>query len=271
MTCVDERVRHSQALELGANGNEVGFASASHVRTRRIATDLVVLLPHRALGVVAADRQDVRVVRGVGQTGSADAALVAGVAGRRDHDDACVPRPFCGEGERIHQGRLRRVGSVREIEDPDVHAIVVLVVDDPVDRGDHLGDIDASIGGSDLETDDASVRSDSSVHPGGCIRVRLLQVRVFAGDQAGDECAMTIGVEVGQVWSLRFERQVGTVDNLVGSGETFDGCDPRVDDRHVDAGPGDSLIPECGGADVLGHRLHRVSVESRAVAGRPHV
>ena len=264
---IDERVRHPQALELGADRHQVGLAGASSVGARRVGSDAVVEVAHRALRVVTADRQDVRVVRRVGQPRCADAPLVASVARGGHHDDPRPPCSLCGEREGIHERRLRRVGAVRQVEHPDVHAVVVLVIDDPVDRRDHLRHIDASIGGSDLETDDASIRSDAAILGRRGVRVGLLQRRVLAGDEAGDERAMTVGVEVRQVRSLRFQREIRAVDDLVGCRQTLDRCDPRVDDRYVDAGPGDPVIPELCGADVLGHRLHRVAVENRVVDG----
>ena len=113
--------------------------------------------------VVAADGDHVVVVRRIRDTGRAVPGLVAGVAGCGDDHDAGVPRLLRRERQRIAQRVLVRVRSVRQVQHPDVHSVVVLVLNHPVDRRDDLRDIDAAVGRADLHVHDAGIGRDAAV------------------------------------------------------------------------------------------------------------
>ena len=46
---------------------------------------------------------------------------------------------------------LNAVRAVGECDDPDVHPVVVAMLDDPVDRGNHLRHIDRALRVGDLD------------------------------------------------------------------------------------------------------------------------
>ena len=55
---------------------------------------------------------------------------------------------------------LGAVGVVGEVEDPDVQPVGVAVLDDPVDRCDHLRDVDGAGVVGDLDAHDPGVGGD---------------------------------------------------------------------------------------------------------------
>ncbi len=65
-----------------------------------------------------------------------------------------MPGVLRGPGERIGEVVDVGVGVMSEVDDPDVHATGVAVLHNPVDTGNHLGDIDGAVGGADLDVDD---------------------------------------------------------------------------------------------------------------------
>jgi hypothetical protein len=142
--------------------------------------------------------------------------LVTSVAGRSHDHDPSIPRLFDGKGQRVDPEPLRRVRTVRDVENSDVHAIVIAVLDDPVDRRDHLRDVRSSVGGRNLDAHDARIWGHAAVGGRGCLRVRGGEPGIPTGDEAGHERAVAEGVEVGQVGRLGLERQVGPVDDLAG-------------------------------------------------------
>src|SRR3954453_14763523 len=143
-----------------------------------------------------ADRGDRRMVRGIGEPLSARAPLVAGVAAGCHHDDAGLPRLLDGVRERVDLVRLSRVRAVREVGDADVHPVVVAVLHNPVDGGDHLAHIDAAVGDTDLERDDARIGGDAAIAT--CLAV-------VTGDEPRHERPVPVRVEVLQARVLRLE------------------------------------------------------------------
>jgi len=208
---------------------------------------------------VPAHREDLRIVRRVGEALGARALLVAGVAGRRDDDDARLPRLLHCVRERVALVRLRRVRAVREVEDADVHPVVVAVLDDPVDRRDHLGDVDTAVGHANLERDDACVGGYAAVAP---------RLAVVAGDQPGHERPVAVRVEVLQTRILGFEGEVRSVDHLAGGVEARYGRDACVDDCDVDAVAGVPRLPPRLHAVSRCDALRRVRIGRRVVGGR---
>ena len=140
---IDVGARHAQALEVRTRCDEVGVAAVAAAGAARgeatRSCRRVLRLGRRAS--VAPTAIDVRVVGGRREARRALALLVAGVAGRGDDDDAVLPRLLGRVRERIDLVGLGRVRAVGEVEDADVQAVVVAVLDDPVDGGDDLGDV----------------------------------------------------------------------------------------------------------------------------------
>ena len=205
---VDVPVRQAQALEVGPDGDEVRVLAlgAAAVGASRVRADHIVVGSSGAQRVVAAGGDDGWVVGRVGQPWRTLSALVSGVPGGGDNDDPLPPRLFDGEGKRVGVGRLQRVGAVGQVEDTDIHSVVVLVRHHPVDGGDDLGDVSAAVGGGHLERDDAGVGGHTAICGGGGQGIRRGEGVVFAGDEPSHERAVTEGVEVAQVRRLGLQR-----------------------------------------------------------------
>ena len=166
--------------------------------------------------------------------------VVATVARRCDDDDPGVPGTLDGRREWITLVRRHARHAEREVEYTDVEPVVVPVLDDPVDAGDHLGDVGLARCAGDLDVDDPAVRGDAADH-----------VAVVTGDDAGEVGAVAVGVEPGEIVEAAFVREVGPVDDLAGLVEPVDRSDAGVDQGDVDALPGRVL------ARILGLRLLR--------------
>ena len=202
MRLVDEAVGNAQALDVGTWSHEVRSLRLAGGRTGREAGDAVVCACRGPVRVRRADAENEGVVGGAGEAGREDATLEARVAGRRNHDDAALPRLLDGEGERVKVIRLAGVGAVGKVDHADVEPVVQPVLDHPVDRGDDLADVRAAIGGRDFEAQDARVGRDAAIRARRGAPVRGGQGRVMSGDQAGHERAMPKGVEIAQVRRL---------------------------------------------------------------------
>ena len=203
----------------------------------------------------------------VERAGAGDVALVAG--GGHD-EDAGAPGLLDREGERVHGGALRAVGAVGEEQDAHVEVPVVAVLHDPIDRGDHLRHVDAAVGGADLEAQDPRVGG----HAEEVRRVARVGagdgVAAAAGDDAGEERAVAVRVEVPHVRVLRLEAEVGPVDDLARRREALHRDHARVDDRDVDPGAGVAGAPPVGDPGVGVGAVHRVRV-GRGGVGRGRV
>ena len=190
---------------------------------------------HRVVGDAASCRSSrdaptamiALVERRVRQRGRGSLGLVAAVAGGGHDDDAGVPGLLDRVGERIDAVPLRRVGAVREVEDADVQIVVVAVLDDPVDRGDDLRDVNATVGSRDLEAYEARIGCHAAVGRCRGLVVWGGQGIVPACDEAGHEGAVAIGVQPGQVGRLGLERQIGSVDDLARSVSPSTGAMPE--------------------------------------------
>ena len=259
---VHEGAGHPQTLQAAADGDHVRPAVGAVGGTGRVDAGAVVALERRALGVEAAHPEDERVPGRVGEPGLGDEPAVAG---RRHHEDPVLPGLLDGVGERVDRAVLGRVGAVGEVEHPDVHPVVVLVLHDPVDGRDHLGHIDAAVGVGNLEGDDAGIGGHPPVgrRRGGGVRRR--DGAVLAGDEPGHERAVTVRVELGQVRRLRLHREVGAVDHLAGRVEARNRRDARVDDGDVDTGTGPAGVPPVLGAGDGGGGVHRVRIGGRVI------
>ena len=126
------------------------------------------------------------------------------------------------ERERVDRVGLRRVRAVGEVEDADVHAGVVRVLDDPVDRRDHLRDVGAAVGRGDLDADDARVRGHAAVGRRGRVGVGRGQRRVAPAIRPAMNVPWPYVSRSRQVRRLRLEREVGAVDDLVRRAEALD-------------------------------------------------
>jgi hypothetical protein len=194
-------------------------------------------------------------------------ALEAAVAARRDDDDAVLPRLLGRVGEWIHRVQLRAVGPVGEVQDPDVQTGVLGVLDDPIDGGDHLGDIGAAVCRADLDADDPGIGGDAPIGRGRSVRVGNGELRIVPGDESGHERPVAERVEVPEVRCLRLDREVRPVENLAGRCEALDRGNAGVDHRHIDAGARVAGVPPVDRPRVAGHGVHRVDVGRRIVRG----
>ena len=73
------------------------------------------------------------------------------VPGRDHHEDAFLPRYLEGLDQRVTLPGCGRICAEGEEQHPNVHSIVVLVLDHPVDRRDHLADVRAATGIRNLD------------------------------------------------------------------------------------------------------------------------
>ena len=162
-----------------------------------------------------------------------------------DDDDSGLPGPLDGGRERIVGARGNVGQTERQIEHPDVQTVVVLVLDDPVDGGDDLLDVGDAVGSGDLHAHDAAVRCDAAD-----------LVAVVAGDDACEVRAVAEGVEVDEVRHPGFSGEVGSVHDLAGLVEARNGCDARVDQRHIDALAAETLLGQLS-RRLLGDDPHR--------------
>ena len=145
-----------------------------------------------------------------------------------------VPGVLDGAGQRVDLPRLRRLGAVGQVDHPDVHAVVVAVLDDPVEGGDDLGDVGAAVAGADLHVEQLGVRRDAGEHRS--VGLLGVVVVVLAGDDAGHVGAVAVSVEVaGPAGWLSKDRSGPsmTLSSLVQPGNRRD--------AGVDHGDGDSL------------------------------
>ena len=178
---------------------------------------------------MSADRNHV----GVDRRAIYPTCIVAPVASRSDNDDPGMPRPLDGGRERITLAASHTGHPEREVQNSDVEPVVVAVLDDPVDPGDHLGDAGLTARTGNLDAHDPAVRCDA----------RYL-VAVVAGDDPGQVRAVPVCVEIGKVREATFVRQVWPVDDLARLIEPVHRGDTRVDQCNVDALTGVALVGE---------------------------
>ena len=180
-----------------------------------------------------------------------------------------MPGSLDGVREWVAEVGLGGVGAVREVEDPDIEPVVGLVLDDPVDRGDDLGDVRPSVGNTDLEAHDARIGRDAE-EVGRVGRVGpWLGVAAASGDDPGHERAVTVGVEVGQVWRLGLERKVRTVDDLVGGAQALHRRNAGIDQGDIYSLARVAGVPPRRGTGIRGRVVHGIHVADGVVAGRP--
>ena len=237
-------------------------------RARRVRADAIVLQRRRAHRVEAAHSHHEGVVGRTRKTRCANAFLIAGVAGRGNNHNATTPGLLDGKRERIDIGGLPRVGAIRKVQHANVETVVILVLDDPVDRRNDLGDIGAAVRRRHLQAYDAGVGRDTAVGGGRSIRIGSGQRAVVSGDKAGHERAVSEGVEILKIRGLRFERQVGSVDDLARRVQAGNRGNAAVDNGNVDALTGVPGVPPVGRAKIGSDRSHRVRVSRRVVRGQ---
>ena len=218
------------------------------VAARLPGRDDIVLGVIRPPRVVTTDRDHVGVVRRVVELRRAE----AGVARRDDHHDPVEPRDLGRVRQRVELVVLRAVGPEGQVEDADVQTVAVAVLHDPIDRGDDLRHVGRAVARCHLDRDDASAGSGADEV---VIDLLILLARrdgsIASRDQTRHVGAVAIGVDVGQVRSLRVEREVGAVDHL--QVDARQGGDARVDQRDVDAFPRPALLPHLVQLRVLRH------------------
>ena len=187
------------------------------------------------------------------------AAIIAG--GHHDHD-AGQPGTLDGVGERIRRGGQRRAAAVRQVEHLDVQ--LGGVVGDPVDAGDHLGDVDGARVVGHLHRHDARPRRHTHEPLGVRGGLRRVGARRGAGDDAGHVGAVAERVDEAGLVDAGLSRQIDDGDDLLR--ERLDRRDAGVDHGHVHAGPVDAPLPQCAGTDLVDDPIHRTErqVDSRA-------
>ena len=165
-----------------------------------------------------------------------------------DDDDPGKPGAFDRVGQRIEHIVLGAVGAERQVEDANVEAVAVAVLDDPVDRGDDLGDVGHAVGGANLHVRLTRARRHAyEVIVGVASWSFGLAPRVARSDDAGHVSAVAVAVDVARRGRLRVERQVRAVDQA--AGEVGLRVYARVDHRNVDAVAGDAALPQVSRAD----------------------
>ena len=135
------------------------LARCRKVRQRAIGTgarkpgyQVVGVIPDRAAVVVRGDREEVRVSGRRREAGRAGRATVTG--GDDDHHSGL---PGLLGRVRDDVGLVRRSGvdAERQVDDADVHAVVLAVLHRPVDGGKHLGCVNGAHRVGDAHVDDA--------------------------------------------------------------------------------------------------------------------
>src|SRR4051794_16830195 len=150
---VQQGTRGPDADHLVARGHKVGVARAVTVVGE--LRDDVVRRRGGAVARAAPDGDHVRVVGRVVDLRRPEALVAHG----DDDDDALVPGLLGRIGQRVEQVALYTVGAERHVENTDVQAALVAVLDDPVDGRDGLRDVGLTLGVRDLDADDPGVRS----------------------------------------------------------------------------------------------------------------
>ena len=116
---------------------------------------LVLVRTDRALGVVGTDHKNVGVGRGGRQHTTRERRTdPATVAGRGHDDNAVLPRLLDRVRKDVGLIVRRVVDTERQVDHADVQAVGLLILYDPVDRGDDLRDVDGAERVGDLHTHD---------------------------------------------------------------------------------------------------------------------
>ena len=170
---------------------------------------VVFAFAHAAVGEARQEvvARDVGAV-GVGRTdsdhewvagGHPEVFAVAIVAGGDNDHDAGLPSLLDRKRQGVERGGLSGVGPERQVDHADVHPVVVLVLDDPVDGSNDLGDVHGAVVTRDLDVDDAGVGGDADELAVPGVGPRIGDPGVLAGDDAGHVGAVAVGVEVAEV------------------------------------------------------------------------
>ena len=223
---VDEAARVAQRHDRPAGRHQVGPPGGA-APAAEVGHD-VVAGADGAVRVGRADREDVRVVGGIGQR-----ARGTPVAGGDHHDDAGAPRVLDRVGQRVDPVVLAAVGAEGQVDHADrVPRIVVAVRHDPVESGEDLRDVDGAVGGADL---------DRGEHGAGRDPV----------DDAGQVGTVPVRVQVPRVAVHAVQGQVGSVDDVVGAQPRYR-YHAGVDQRDPDPVAGAPGVPQLVGADHAG-------------------
>ena len=210
----------------------------------------------RAVGFDRAHREQGRVEGRVGEAGGG----LAVVAGRDDHRDAGLPGLLGREGEGIVDVALRAVGAEGEVDQADVEAVVVLVLNHPVDAGDHLRHVAGAGHVADLDRDQAGIRGDTQEARGVSGIGTGDGGLVTAGDDARHVGAVAVAVQVGEIPRLGVEGDVRAIDHLARRGQALHRCDPGVDQGDVHPLAGEALGPHRASAGDPGGVVERADV-----------
>ena len=167
-----------------AGRHQVGLGDEVEGRrpARGVGRDLVVFDVRSARVVRRADGDHLgRVAR----AGDGDVAVTAAVARGADHHDAGVPQLL----DRLHQG-IDAGGLVHRVPQGDVDhadAVLVLVIEDPLQPGQHIGSHPAADAVQDAHRDQARFRRDT--------RHAAAGVAAAADHDAGHVGAMAVGID----------------------------------------------------------------------------
>src|SRR3990167_2827683 len=151
--------------------------------------DHVVAAAGRGLQVDRTDRDHAGLVpwRADGAVGFLAAGVEPEVAAGHHHHDALGHRAAHRTGQRVGLIRLGRVGTQAQVHHPDV--LVPAVVDDPVDAGQHVGQLAVAVVVEHADVEQVGVGRDA----GGVFRL----VGAAAGRHGSDVRAMAIAVGLG--------------------------------------------------------------------------
>ena len=141
-------------------------------------------------------------------------------------------------------------------------SVVVLVLHDPVDRGEHPRHVGLTDRVGDLDADDLRVRRHAE-EVGAVARADGIRFAVKPGDDPGHVRAVTERVEVAERAVAALGGEVRTVDDLAGGAQAIDRRHAEVDERDADALAGVARVPVCVRSVHPLDVVHRVDVSHR--------
>ncbi len=98
---------------------------------------------------------------------------------------------------------MNGISAVGQVDDPDIHAVVILVFYDPCDGCDDLGNVNGTILVGDLDIDDAAVGGHTKEAFGFAFHDLItINIRTAAGDDASHVGAVTKCIEIAKIVGL---------------------------------------------------------------------
>ena len=152
----------------------------------------------------------------------------------------------------LRDGIVRGRRSAVEGDRQDVDVELVGVTHHPIDSGRDLRRRGVAVTAGDLDRHDSGVRCDAQE----AILVvrRRVGAGLVAGDDPGQVRAMPEAVDRGRGRIEVLGTEVDRHRDLAGRRQRLDRGDPCVDERDIDAGSGDPLLPELARSDLIGDR-----------------